>query len=286
MKTVESELARLRSRRNHYARKCERLESENGMLVKANRALSSALRKVRSKFTASLVANVCCGLVVVFVIGSQMAVLHRSQQPIQYAAEPTFDYTSPARVLASVRIGQSGGCSGTIIHINGEKAYGVSAAHCCSGVGQTFVIGNPDGTSASARWTAINREHDLALFVTWASQIIAACPVAEAPDYDTIDACGYPAGNGPIYKRATYNGDRQGSFQGMPSGATRAYYTVTEGWFQGGDSGGGVFADGRLVGVISHGPRGSDPVPTPLWGSTHEQLMGFLKRELGNSGFS
>jgi hypothetical protein len=36
-----------------------------------------------------------------------------------------------------------GGCSGVIISKGGELAYGISAAHCCSGVGNTSQITTP-----------------------------------------------------------------------------------------------------------------------------------------------
>ena len=286
MNTPDSEISRLRSRRNHYARRCERLEAENGMLRNLYKRSTTAYRKLKestteaynglkSKFNAAVGVSLCSLAGIVFVIGSQMAVLNQPRQPVQYSAQ-TFDYTSPARVLASVRIGQNGGCSGTIIHVNGDRAYGVSAAHCCSGVGREFVIGNPDGTSAGARWMAINRQHDLAIFVTYSEHILAACPVAEkAPQqYTAVDACGYPSGHGPIYKRVTYRGDNR-----INGGMVRATFAVNEGLFAGGDSGGGVFAGGRLVGVMTHGGGG-------MYAATHEQLIGFLNRELGQSGFS
>jgi hypothetical protein len=188
-------------------------------------------------------------------------------QPEQSTFESTTEWkkaqtagtVSPRRVLASVRIGRGGGCSGTIIRHSEDAAWGISAAHCASRVGDQFTIGNPDGTEAAARWIAIDREVDLSLFITWSKDVRAAATVCgdAVPDWSKpIEAIGYPGGSGPKWKRFQYT-----RTEGHGEAGSRRYFrgrylfrNLGPGSFAGGDSGGGVFYDGdHLIGVMTHG---------------------------------
>ena len=68
------------------------------------------------------------------------------------------------RARSSVKIG---GCSSTIIARGPEVAYGVSAAHCASKVGEMFSFTTIEGTTGTARWKLIDRDADLALYICW-----------------------------------------------------------------------------------------------------------------------
>ena len=178
---------------------------------------------------------------------------------------------SPDRVLASVRIGADGGCSGTIIKIHGKHAWGISAAHCAGRLNSEFTIGNPDGTETAARWIAIDKSVDLALFITWSADVMASAKVSEhVPDFSKrIEAVGYPSGNGPKWKRFRFV-----STDSINRGMRRTVYRNDgPGRFGSGDSGGGVFYDGdHLIGVMSHGgPRASTP----------GQVVAFLRANAG-----
>lgn len=179
--------------------------------------------------------------------------------------------TSPDRVLASVRVGQNGGCSATIIKTAGQHAWGLSAAHCASRVGEEFMFGNPDGSTGQARWVAIDRANDPALFITWSEDVLAAAKIAKraVPDYrGAIDAVGYPRTQGPKYKTVSYQGQST-----INRNMTRTVYGVSQGPFAGGDSGGGVFYDGDwLIGVMTHGHDNR-----VIYAATHAQIVSFLE---------
>lgn len=179
--------------------------------------------------------------------------------------------TSPDRVLASVRVGQHGGCSATIIKTAGKHAWGLSAAHCATRVGDEFTFGNPDGSTGKARWVAIDRSNDLALFITWSEDVLAAAKIAKraVPNYTTtIDAVGYPRTQGPKYKTVSYKGQST-----INNNMSRTVYNVSQGPFAGGDSGGGVFYDGEwLIGVMTHGHDNRT-----IYAATHEQMITFLE---------
>lgn len=210
------------------------------------------------------------------------------------AADAPPGYTSPARVLASVRIGKRGGCSGTIIAIDGNiedtdalreldnifpaknLAYGLSAAHCASGVGKEFTFGNPDGSEGRARWAAIDRRRDLALFVCWGIDVKGVAKVCgdHTPDWSqATEAVGYPATRGPKWKVFRYRGEATINRRMQ----RLAFRNHGPGVFTRGDSGGGVFYDGNwLVGVMTHGGRSAT-----AYCATHKQIVEFLNEHRG-----
>lgn len=193
------------------------------------------------------------------------------------------DY-SPDRVLASVRIGERGGCSGTIFLIHEEYAWGISAYHCSNAVGTTFTFGNPDGSEGSGRWIALDRDSDLSMFKTWSKDVLAsvAVPGFEQPKGQMlITACGYPRRRGPVYKEVSFR--RELYIRNLRN--SRWYFVPTWGKFAGGDSGGGVFLTDLsssekktpevgidyLVGVMTHGEDDDE-----IYTATHKQIVDFI----------
>lgn len=180
---------------------------------------------------------------------------------------------SPNRLLASVRVGSGGGCSGTIFARGETLAYGISAAHCSSGIGKAFGFGNADGSVGSGRWIAVDHDADLALFIVFSKDVLAAVSVREnlSPDFSRgIEAVGYPAGRGPKWKRLTYR--QTGSMRSSDGRYFKTRYQLTNngpGEFGGGDSGGGVFYGGNfLIGVMTH---------TGINAATHGEIVRFLR---------
>lgn len=180
------------------------------------------------------------------------------------AAEPT-----PSEILASVRVGAGGGCSGTIIVRGDEVAYGISAAHCGAVVDQETKIGFVDGTTGSARWKVVDQKRDLALFVCWSADVLAIAPVPDAIIRDAaLSGVGFPSNQGP--KKVDLIYQREANIGG---GVTpRCEFSVVSGPYGSGASGGGVFRDGCLVSVFSH--QNSTQV---AYGCRHEDLIGFLQ---------
>ena len=198
------------------------------------------------------------------------------------------EYTAD-RVMASVRIGRGGGCSGTIFTVKGQYAYGITAAHCAGRDGSQFEFGNPDGSTGSARWIASSLKYDLALFKVWKSDVLGHVHIPKmlkfVPNGNAlqIEACGYPGGAGPKWKVVTDAG-REGYGQGCPS--PRWQFNVKSGRFGPGDSGGGIAViEDRggnepmewLVSVITHGEDNRF-----ILGAEHSQIKKFLTEQSKN----
>lgn len=171
-------------------------------------------------------------------------------------------------------------CSGTII-VKGEKqAYGVSAAHCAV-LHSEFGFTTATGSRGNARWIAVDREHDLAMFSCWSNDILVAVPVlTPLPDKARWSAVGFPSRHsGTIDKPAAFlsTGDitEKGSNRTIKD---RNAYRLDSWVLRGGESGGAVFAVREqaglagLVGVISHG-RDS----RTMQASTNRSLVSFLQ---------
>ena len=173
---------------------------------------------------------------------------------------------SPDFVPASARIS---GCSATMVASEGKFSYGVSAAHCAPGVGMSTKVDLPSGKEGSAVWVYIDRTVDMSLFRCPTSQIDSIYPVKLEPKLEKFVSCGYPKGKGPFIIAS--------KFKGLVTltnfDAVRWEFGVKNTRFNKGCSGGGVFADGSLVGVMSHGNKDNDE----MFSSTHDQLVGFLK---------
>ncbi len=181
---------------------------------------------------------------------------------------------SPPRVLASVRVGKYGGCSATIILKHGKHAWGLSAAHCANSVGTEFTFGNPDGSEGRGRWIAIDRDHDLSLFICWSESVLGVAPVPchQTPDWTLAsEAIGYTRRQGPKWKQIKPHGLR--TISSSNGRFRRMMFAPTFGPFAGGDSGGGVFYAGDwLVGVMTHGEDNRD-----IYAATLPQIKAFLK---------
>ena len=193
----------------------------------------------------------------------------RNARSIPQAATKTA--ATPAHRLASVKIG---GCSGTIIKIDGKYAYGISVSHCCSGVGDSFWFDNPDGkTGGNARWIADDPSVDMALFRCWSKNVLGAAKVCKfLPDWTLrAEAIGYPRrSGGPAHKKLTYL-RTVGQRIRRRTVDRYSFRNDGPGYDGGGDSGGGIFyGGGFLVGVHSHGPR--------IRSSSAPQVIAFLKR--------
>lgn len=150
---------------------------------------------------------------------------------------------------ASVRMvnGSVSQCSGTVFSKGENHAVAVGAAHCFTGrVGGEFDV-RVAGKDAKATLIAHDVARDLALWKLPASVVGEVALFPEEQPEGPLTAIGYPGGTRTAeVKRLKYRDqyDEGGRYQWRCE--------VLEGKFQGGDSGGGVFMDGKLAGVI-HG---------------------------------
>lgn len=161
------------------------------------------------------------------------------------AADTPLDLRS-VESLASVFVE---GCSGVIIAVDAQYAYGLSCEHCCRGVGQPVTIWFRDRTTATGKWLIEDASSDLALFRVPRSAVLAVAPVAgENPTLDgRWSSAGYP--NGAFTQKTVRYADDHylGNF-----GERRWQFKLLSGTFGSGDSGGAVFHDGYTVGIQSH----------------------------------
>ena len=186
------------------------------------------------------------------------------------------DPTSASDFLdSSIRVN---GCSGTVIGRSGSVAIGVSAAHCAESVGAVNVFWNRDGTGGNVRWAFIDRKKDLALFRCWSKDTLGVFPVVKkygTGGADEYQGCGYPLGKGPEITRLRYGG--LVTITNLPE--KRWFFEVRKGKFRPGNSGGGVFLKGKLVGVTTHGTKKNDAV----FAAPHSQLVSFLEKAQGST---
>jgi len=176
----------------------------------------------------------------------------------------------PAYYNAVVRIG---GCSGVIVHKGVTVSIGVSAQHCTGKVGSTVDFWNPDGTGGTARWVSEDGDSDLSLFRVWTKDTkgVSVKVQRDAEEMSgKYEGWGYPAGKGPMWKELRW----EGAFNIEGLKGKRNQFRVTGGRFRNGDSGGGVFNKGKLIGITSHGSDGHKY----LFSCTKGQLNSFLQR--------
>ena len=171
---------------------------------------------------------------------------------------------------SSIRVN---GCSGTVIGRKGTVAIGISAAHCAPKVGAVNAFWNRDGSGGNVTWIAIDRDKDLSLFRCVADKTLGVYPVVEK--YTTggkleYRGCGYPRGEGPEVTELEYGG--RGSITNLPE--KRWFLEVKKGKFRPGNSGGGVFLHGKLVGVTTHGSKNNKAV----FAAPHDQIVSFLEK--------
>ncbi len=152
-------------------------------------------------------------------------------------------------VGASVRMvnGSVSQCSGTVFSKGEHHAVAVGAAHCFAGrVGGEFDV-RVAGKEAKATLIAHDAARDLALWKLPASVVSEVALFPDEQPQGPLTAIGYPQRTLTAeVKKLKYRDqyDEGGRFQWRCE--------VLEGKLQGGDSGGGVFMDGKLAGVI-HG---------------------------------
>lgn len=154
------------------------------------------------------------------------------------------DLGSAVAARASVDIG---GGRGTLVLVQGRKTYGLTAAHCCDRVLGTSRVRYAGGSSGVARWEAVDRDQDIALFSVWARECSDVVKVAAK-------------GEGRLF---TINS--RGQFQVKREDSERRWDVDKKAWIirtvwqmrrdkcRKGDSGSGVFQGGVLLGVVTHG---------------------------------
>lgn len=169
---------------------------------------------------------------------------------------------TPSEVLASVRVGGAG--SGTVI-IRGEtNAYVLSCHHVVGTIDQEVALDNPDGSRTSGRVVATDPVSDLTLIRTWSTGVLGAVDVADRLLPGTWTGCGYPRTQGPNYTKLEY--------RGLATSCGHEMFSVRSGYFAPGNSGGGLFSDGMLVGVTGHGDEASQTVHA----TAHGRVLAFL----------
>jgi len=154
-----------------------------------------------------------------------------------HAVDPT--------LAPSVRVG---GCGGTIVRQTDGHLWGISAGHCAT-VGVPVTVTFSDGSTATGKWLHIDRESDLAAFAV-AFSTSKRVNVAQIAAQGVTGAHTANGSRGPI--KLLRHGHRE---MKSTAGGTydRTLYAVKSGKFRDGDSGVGVWAGGKLVGVASHG---------------------------------
>ena len=181
---------------------------------------------------------------------------------------------APTWVSASINLH---GGSATVIATRGEKAWAISAEHVSSGIGKQVSFTCSDNrTSGTGTWVAEDPTTDLALLEVRSRDTIGVAPIYRQLQRGRLVACGFPKGKGPAPKRFAWVEDTK-----ITNLTARRYrFAVKEGRFRGGDSGGGVFVNGSLVSVISHGADDDEVA----YGATHRDILAFLGRQEEKTG--
>lgn len=176
-------------------------------------------------------------------------------EPIPASIDTGFEVseTSPAHILASVHMANNNHCSATVIGDDDhETALIVSAAHCVAGnIGNSCWFHLPTGEPFRAELVAFDKSIDISVFRVARADVLATTKIVSPAGWSTeavVEAVGYPSGKGPNFKTIHYTGDGEIN----PERIHRWHYAVDSGEFFPGDSGGGVFYNGLLAGVISH----------------------------------
>ena len=166
--------------------------------------------------------------------------------------------------------------SGTIIVRGKATAYGLSAAHVCSKLGREFRFTCSDGkTIGVGTWVAKDKKSDLALFSCLSKDTLAASSVLRTRPAGDVTGCGFPGGKGP--ERLTLKVEESEQIIDKDGDrikvSKRDAFAISKGHFANGNSGGGVFIDGSVVSVVSHG-RDDEMA----YGASHADLLAFLDK--------
>lgn len=189
-------------------------------------------------------------------------------------------HITPDRVLASVLIlnSESQG-SGTIISKGSKYSLILTTAHIFNGKAEgNFWIYFPDGSYSQANLIVVDKDRDLALGAVKSQDILTHSYVPPAIDKSikNMIGVGYTGGKGPHVKDLYFVGSYYNSLKKFTW-----EITVTEGPFWNGDSGGGVFVDQALIGVISQRDNmirlADDVYAKKLYAISHSEIVSFLQ---------
>jgi hypothetical protein len=187
---------------------------------------------------------------------------------------------TPDYVLASVLIlnGKTQG-SGTIISQGEKWSLLLTAAHNFTGkIGGKFWVYYPDGSYTEGTLIAYDESKDLALGAVNSKTIISHTyiPTKFDQNMNNLFGVGYAGTKGPYLKELVY----EGSYYNAQS-KYRWSLNVSKGTLWDGDSGGGVFIDGALIGVTSQRNAtvqiGPDAYAKKLYAISHSEILDFLK---------
>ena len=171
---------------------------------------------------------------------------------------------------ASIRV-NGGGC--TMIYMQGGRTYGITAAHVVGKVGSWPQAVTLQGKYMACRVEAKDDDVDLALVSVDSERCSSVVRVADLT----------------VNKGAFRTINSRGSFKLKVAAAserrydvvnrrfyTRRVFDVQGGRCRSGDSGTGVFRDGKLVGVVTHG-SGNDSSRTAM-SPTASDMRSFIAR--------
>lgn len=158
------------------------------------------------------------------------------------------------------------GCSGTVIAKGKEWAFGLSAAHCAV-PGKKVTVILESGKKIKGEWISVDKVTDLSLFKVPAGEVEGVCSVGDPGK--SFTGHGRHGPKALEYKRVGAVIENKTKRELL-----RAEYKLKEGKFDNGDSGGGVFSNGKLVGVISHESEDSD-----ILAATHDQVISFVAKQ-------
>ena len=172
----------------------------------------------------------------------------------------------PAYVAASVHVS---GCSGTVVCIDGPRAWIVTAAHCFED-GQAVSFRTGDKRKSGAGLVVmLDADADLSLVRCRAVDVTGVATVPPERPAGEFVSVGYPRGKGPETLRLKYRGPERITNLPRPRWA----FDVTDGKFRNGSSGSGIFVAGRLVAVATHGTDDVEMYAAPL-----DDVRSFLRR--------
>lgn len=231
--------------------------------------------------TVVMATGLACFATIAFTKG------HRSAPPMelaggdatQAAVELVPGREMPTHTLATLLMYNAGSednggpcwCSATVISRGPEWGLALGCGHCFAGnVGHRFYVFRPDGQRVVAQLLA--KEHygdgDLSLFRIPAADVLETAPLWDGSTQpQVLDVIGYPFGQGParlVLTRARVYDDGTWGL------------AVANGCINPGNSGSGIFADGRLCGVVSGYTRGNQAEARTNCGFV--ELCKFLKK--------
>lgn len=189
-------------------------------------------------------------------------------------------HITPDRVLASVLIlnGESQG-SGTIISKGSHYSLILTTAHIFNDKTEgKFWIYFPDGSYSQANLIVVDKDRDLALGAVKSQDILTHSYVPPTIDKSIkkMIGVGYTGGKGPHVKDLKFIGSYYNSLKKFTW-----EIAVTEGPFWNGDSGGGIFVDQALIGVISQRDNmirfADDVYVKKLYAISHTEVIAFLQ---------